>query len=324
MRGLAPGPRYIAIRLAQGVGTLLAMTLLVFALLQATPGGPLSALVGEAAGVDPEAVRRAEDQFGFSRPLPERYLGWLAGLARGDLGTSWAVSVGRPVLPLILDALGNTLLLSGTALLLALGFGLLAGAAAALRPGSPLDLALALVSLALGGAPAFWLGLLLIVVFAVQLAWLPAGGALTIGRGDPADRLRYLILPVAALAAGQCAIWARYTRAAFLDVLGGEYIRVARAKGLSTGEIVWRHAFPNALPALVALLAVHVPALIGGATVTEAVFSYPGLGRLLVTALRAHDWPIVQGVGLLLGCSVVLASVVSEVGVGLLDPRVRG
>jgi peptide/nickel transport system permease protein len=321
---LAPGPRYVVSRLVQGVGTLLAMTMVVFVLLQATPGGPLSALVGEAPGVDPEAVRRAEEQFGFNRPPFERYVDWLVGVARGGLGTSWAVSVGRPVLPLILDALGNTLLLSGTALLLALGIGVAAGVLAALRPGSPLDLGLALVSLLLGGAPAFWLGLVLIVVFAVELAWLPAGGALTIGRGDPADRLRYLVLPVATLAAGQCAIWARYTRAALLDVLSGAYITVARAKGLPTWAIVIRHAFPNALPALVGLLAVHVPALIGGATVTEVVFSYPGLGRLLVTALRAHDWPIVQGVGLLLGCGVVLASVASEIGVGLLDPRVRG
>jgi peptide/nickel transport system permease protein len=321
---LAPLPRFLVTRLAQGMGTLLVVTAAVFALLQAIPGGPLQALVGEAAGVDPEAVRRAEQLFGYDRPLLERYAVWLLGVLRGDLGTSWSVAVGRPVLPLLLEALGNTLLLTVTALAIAVAVGLLTGALAALRPGSSVDLGLALGTLLLGGAPAFWLGLILIVVFAVELAWLPAGGASTIGRGDLADRLRYLVLPVLTLAAGQCAVWGRYTRATLLDVLGREYVRVAVAKGLPTRAVVLRHALPNALPVLVGLLAVHVPALIAGATVTEAVFSYPGLGRLLVTALRAHDWPLVQGVALLLGVGVVLASVTSEVAVGLLDPRVRG
>lgn len=323
MSVLAPTPRFVLVRLAQGVATLLVVTAIVFGLLQAIPGGPLQALVGEAVGVDPDAIRRAEALFGYDRPLPERYASWLLGIARGELGTSWTVAVGRPVLPLILEALGNTLLLTVTALLLALGTGLVSGTLAAMRPGSWVDLGLAVASLALGGAPAFWLGMMLIVVFAVELAWLPAGGGSTIGRGDLLDRSRYLVLPVLALAAGQCASWGRYTRAAMLDVLGREYVRVAEAKGLSIGAVVRRHALPNALPALVALLAVHVPALIAGATVTEAVFSYPGLGRLLVTALRAHDWPLVQGVALAIGIGVVVASVASEVAVGLLDPRVR-
>ena len=225
--------------------------------------------------------------------------------------------------PLLLDALANTLALTLTALVLALLAGGLIGTLSALRPGSWADHGLGLASYLLGGAPTFWLGLLLVLLFAVELGWLPAGGALTLGRGDPLDRARYLVLPVLTLAAVQVAPWGRYVRSGLLEALGREHIRTARAKGLPERQVVLRHAVPTALPPLVTLVALDVPALIAGATVTEAVFSYPGLGRLLVAALRAHDWPIVQGIALILGASVVLASFVADVTVGLLDPRGR-
>ena len=180
-----------------------------------------------------------------------------------------------------------------------------------------------MASYVLGGTPTFWLGLLLVMLFAVELSWLPAGGALTLGRGDPVDRARYLVLPVLTLAMVQVAPWGRYVRSFLLEALARDYIRTARAKGLPERLVVLRHAAPTALAPLVTLLALDVPALIAGATVTEAVFSYPGLGRLLVTALRAHDWPLVQGIALILGASVVLASFLADVAVALLDPRLR-
>ncbi len=315
--------RYLLRRLAQSLATLVVVTAMLFGLLHAIPGGPLRAIIGEAAGTDPVAVRRAEELLGFDRPPFERYLAWARGLMAGDLGTSWAVAAGRPIGPLLMDALGNTLLLTGSALALAVALGGLLGTLSALRPGSAVDLWLGLASFVLGGAPTFWLGMLLIVVFAVELAWLPAGGAMTIGRGDALDRARHLTLPVAVLAAVQTASWGRYVRATLLEVLGREYQRTARAKGLPERSIVLGHALPNALPPLITLLALEVPALVAGATITEAVFSYPGLGRLLLTALRAHDWPLVQGIALLLAAAVVAANFAAEVAITLLNPRLR-
>jgi peptide/nickel transport system permease protein len=182
--------RYLLRRLIQAVVTLVAVTVLLFGLLHAIPGGPLRNLIGESVGADPAAAERAEALLGLDRPPFERYLGWVGGLLVGDLGASWVVAPGRPVAPLLVTALGNTLLLTGSALVLALVLGGLIGIASALRPGSLLDLGLGLGSLVVGGAPTFWLGMLLLIVFAVELSWLPAGGAQSIGHDDPLDRLR--------------------------------------------------------------------------------------------------------------------------------------
>jgi len=316
--------RYVLGRLGQALVTLVGVTVLVFGLLHAIPGGPLRNLVGEAVGADPAAAERAEALLGLDRPPAERYLTWAGDLLTGDLGTSWVVAPGRAVGPLLWAALGNTLLLTVSALVIALALGGVIGAASALRPGSLLDTGLGVVSLVVGGLPTFWLGMLLLIAFAVNLAWLPAGGAQTIGQGDALDRVRHLVLPVATLAAVQVAAWGRYVRAALLEELGRDHLRTARAKGLSESAVLMRHTFPNALPPLIALLSLDVPALVAGATVTEAVFSYPGLGRLLLTALRAYDWPLVQGIALILAVSVVLASVLADVAVAVFNPRLRG
>jgi peptide/nickel transport system permease protein len=315
--------RYLLRRLAQAVASLVAVTALLFGLLHAIPGGPLRSAIGEAVGADPAAAERAEALLGLDRPPLERYLAWLGGLLTGDLGVSWIVAPGRPVGPLLATALANSLLLTGIALLVALVVGGLIGLASALHPGSALDLGLAVGSLIVGGAPTFWLGMLLLIAFAVELAWLPAGGAQTIGRGDLLDRLRYLVLPVITLAAVQVAEWGRYVRAVLLEELGREHLRTARAKGLSEWAVLVRHALPNAVPPLVALLSLEVPALVAGATVTEAVFSYPGLGRLLLTSLRAFDWPLVQGVALILAVAVIASSLIAEAVVALANPRLR-
>ncbi len=307
----------------QAAVTLAAATVLVFVLLHAIPGGPFHNLLGETVGADPAAAERAEALLGLDRPPSERYVSWVSAVLGADLGTSWVVAPGRPVGPLIWSALGHTLLLTGVAFAIALALGGNIGVASALRPGSRTDFLLSVTSLVVGGVPTFWLGMLALIVFAVHLAWLPAGGAQTIGRSDLADRLTYLVLPVLTLATVQVAAWGRYVRAALLEHLGQDYLRTARAKGLSNATILLRHALPNALPPLIALVGLEVPALVAGATVTEAVFNYPGLGRLLLAALRAYDWPLVQGIALVLAISVVLASVLADVAVALCTPRLR-
>ncbi|MCC7368396.1 MAG: ABC transporter permease [Chloroflexi bacterium] len=315
--------RTILGRLAQATVTLVLVTLALFGLLHAIPGGPFRNLIGEGVGADPAAAQRAEALLGLDRPPLERYASWLAGLVAGDFGTSWVVAPGRAVGPLLLDGLLHTLALTATALLLAVVVGGALGLVSALRPGSAVDTGLGLASLVVGGAPTFWVGMLVLIVFAVELAWLPAGGAQTIGRGDLPDRLGYLVLPVLTLASVEIAAWGRYVRAALLDELGRDHLRTARAKGLSEWAVLLRHVLPNALPPLIGLLSLEAPSLIAGATVTEAVFSYPGLGRLLLTALRAFDWPLVQGIALLLAVAVIGASLLAEVAVALVNPRLR-
>ncbi len=315
--------RYLLQRLAQALLTLALVTLVLFGLLHAIPGGPFRSLIGESVGADPLAAERADALLGLDRPPMERYAGWVAGLLTGDLGQSWIVAPGRPVAPLLQDALVNTLLLTGSALLLALLLGGAVGVISALRPGSWIDTGLGLASLTLGGAPTFWVGMLLVIVFAVDLAWLPAGGAQTIGRGDFLDRARYLVLPVLTLATVEAAAWGRYIRAALLEELNRDHLRSARAKGLSERTILLRHVLPNALSPLIGLLSLEAGSLIAGATVTEAVFSYPGLGRLLLTSLKAFDWPLVQGIALLLALAVVVASLLAEVILAVANPRLR-
>lgn len=315
--------RAIVGRLVQAIVTLALVTLALFGLLHAIPGGPFRNLIGEGVGADPAAARRAEALLGLDRPPLERYANWLADLLTGDLGTSWVVAPGRAVGPLLLDGLMHTLTLTLTALALAVVVGGVLGLVSALRPGSFVDTGLGLTSLVVGGAPTFWIGMLLLIVFAVDLAWLPAGGAQTVGRGDLGDRLRYLVLPVLTLASVEIAAWGRYVRAALLEELGREHLQTARAKGLSEWTVMIRHVLPNALPPLVGLLSLEAPSLIAGATVTEAVFSYPGLGRLLLTSLRAFDWPLVQGIALLLAVAVVGASLLAEVALAALNPRLR-
>jgi peptide/nickel transport system permease protein len=292
-------------------------------LLHLLPGGPLQAVLGEQAGVDPASIRRAEELLGFHKPLPERYWDWVGGLARGDWGTSWTVASGRPVGGILALHLGNTLLLTGLATALSLGLGLALGGIAAVRRHSWVDHLATLVAVAGSCLPTSWLGLMLIVVFAVGLGWFPAGGVHPVGRSGLLDRLPHLVLPVVTLSLASVASWSRYVRSGLLETLGQEYVRTAAAKGLPPRRVVLGHAWPNALLPLITVIALDVPFLIAGATVVETVFNYPGMGRLLLTSLQLYDWPIVQAIALLLGLSVVLANLGAEVLCAVVAPRLR-
>ena len=314
---------YLLSRLRQSLLPTVLVTWVVFALLHALPGGPLQAVLGEQAGVDPASIRRAEELMGFHRPLHLRYWEWVTGLARGDWGTSWTVAPGRPVGGILSAHLANTLLLTGLSTALSLAAGLALGTVAAVRRRGWVDHVATAIAVAGSCVPTFWLGLMLIVLFAVQTGWLPAGDAHPLGRTGLLDRLPYLALPVLTLSVASIASWSRYVRSSLLETLRQEYVRTAEAKGLPPRRVIFGHAAPNALLPLITVFALDVPHLLAGATVTETVFNYPGMGRLFLTALQMYDWPIVQAISLLLGLAVVIANLAAEVCYALVTPHLR-
>lgn len=295
-------------RLALAIPTALALTLLVFGLLDLVPGDPVEIMLGEsAAPADVAAMRHA---LGLDRPPAGRLLHFLGGLAHGDLGRS--IAFRAPVAGVIAARLPATLELAGAALAAALLLGIPAGILAAVRRGRAADRLLRAVSLLGVCVPAIWLGPMLILVFAMALGWLPVSG-----RGSPA----HLVLPALTLGLGMAALLVRLTRASLLDTLDDAYVTSARARGAGPTRAVLRHALPNALPPVVTVIGLQAGALLAGTVVTETIFSWPGIGRLLVEAIEARDYPLVQGCVLVIGLLYVAVNAVTDVVVARLDPR---
>jgi ABC-type dipeptide/oligopeptide/nickel transport system permease component len=292
------------------VPTLLGVVTLVFVVLRVIPGDPAIQLAGDTAQrQDVEAVRR---ELGLDRPMGVQYLDYLRRVATGDLGVSFRTR--SPVSAEIAARLGATLELAGAATVLTAVVGILAGAAAAHRRRGTLDnllLAGGVFGLSL---PSFWVGLVLIWLFAVQWHLLPVGG-----RGG----LETLVLPAVSLALGPTAIMARTVRATMVDVLREDYVRTARAKGLPERVVLFSHALRNALLPAITLVGLNFGALLGGAVIVEAVFSWPGLGQLLLAALQTRDFPVIQGVTLALGVLFMLANLLVDLSYAVVDPRIR-
>jgi peptide/nickel transport system permease protein len=318
---------YILRRLIAIPPLLFGVTLVTFALVHLLPGSPVDDLRLSTPGLTPEGAKSIERTLGLDRPLVQQYTSWLGQLVRGDLGIS--MKSYRPVTSLIRQRIGNTLLLGGTALLVALLIAVPIGILAALRPNSLFDHVTTIGS-SLGFAlPSFWVGLLLILAFAVQAnAWhlpaLPSGGIRTIpGGGDLPDRVRHLILPVITLAIGQISGWARYVRGQMLEALNEDYVRTARGKGLKESVVVWRHAFRNSLLPLVTLIGLSIPELLGGTAIVEAIFSWPGIGQLSVQAATGHDYTLMMGLTVFLALLTMISSLITDLIYLLVDPRIR-
>lgn len=301
---------YLFKRLAGAALVLLTVSFLVFALLDVVPGDVAQTLAGDLASAEQLAALRQE--LGLDQPLLLRYLRFVEGVVlRGDLGES-AIS-GRPVGELLADRLGATVALALAALGLAALVGVLAGLLAAARAGGYLDLALMAGMLLGESLPSFWVALLLIQLFALQLGWLPVVGA-----GSPA----HLVLPAVALALPAIALIARMVRACVLDVKGADFVRTARAKGLS-GLMVWRdHIFRNAILPVITMLGLYLGHLLGGAFIIETIFAWPGLGRLVVQAIFDRDFPVVVGAVLLIALIYQLLNILVDLAHAWLDPRV--
>ncbi|UAK25184.1 ABC transporter substrate-binding protein [Sphingomonas nostoxanthinifaciens] len=315
----ATGPGWVLRRLGVLALTLAGASLFIFALVQVAPGDPAQFMMGIEAS--PQAVASLRAELGLTGAPLHRYLGWIGGLLRGDLGTSYTYRV--PVAALLGPRLALSLPLAGLAMLLAIPLGVGTALAGARRPGRMLDRATGgLTRLGLA-VPGFWLAILLVLLFAVRLHWVAAGGFPGWGEGAwPA--VRALLLPALALAVPQAAVIARVARGALAEELARDYVRTARAKGLAPRTILWRHALPNAAPAIVTIVGLQVPFLIAGSVIVEMVFALPGLGQLVLQAIAGRDLVTVQAVALLMVAATVLASFLADVGQRLADPRLRG
>lgn len=302
--------RFLARRLVLTVPVLLGVATLVFSLIHLIPGDPAQAMLGEAAPQsDVEELRR---RLGLDRPLVEQYGAFLQGLARGDLGTS--LRTGMPVTDQIVERMPATFELAAAAMLVAMAFSMPLGILAAVRRGTLVDHAAMTVSLTGVSVPNFWLGPLLAIVFAVELGWLPVSG-----RGTWA----HLVLPAISLGAALAAILARMTRATMLEELREQYVQAARARGVSRTRAILRHAFRNSLIPVVTLVGLQFGAVLTGAVITETIFAWPGIGRLLIQSIGFRDYPLVQGCILLIALTYVGVNLLTDVVYGVLDPRIR-
>ena len=312
--------RYVVRRLLLLAPVLLGVSIIIFMVLHLSPGDPAEIMLGsQATQADLERLRA---ELGLTEPLYVQYVHWLGLVVRGDLGRS--IWMKRPVLAEVLGRFKATLLLTGAGLLLSTVVGLAFGIASAVRPNSLLDRASAVASLFGASMPVFWLGIVLMVVFALWLGWLPASGMYApYGGGDLRDLLVHLALPALTLAAASVTIIARLTRSTMLETLGQDYIRTARAKGVVERAVVLRHGLKNALIPIVTVVGVQAGYLLGGAVLTETVFAWPGVGTLMVQGILARDFPLVQGCVLVVALSFVVINLIVDLLYAWLDPRIR-
>ncbi len=305
-----------------GVAVLLVlMSLAIYALIGLMPGDPIDLMLQADPHVTAADVARLKALYGLDRPLLERWLAWLTAMAHGDFGYSRLYAV--PAIQVLWPRLMNTLLLMGTSFVVAVALAFPAGIAAASRPGGRLDRVVGLLASAGLAMPSFWLAFLLIILFAVELGWLPAGGSQGAAASGVLDRLRHLVLPALTLALVTAAALVRYVRATVEEALREPFIRTARAKGCGRWGIVMRHALPQALPALATLLALHLGQLFSGALVVETVFAYLGMGKLIYDSILGNDYNLALLSLMLATLMILLANLAADLAVAWLDPRVR-
>jgi ABC-type dipeptide/oligopeptide/nickel transport system permease component len=310
--------RFLFRRLLLLVPTLLLASILIFTIIALAPGDPARMMLGPQA--TPEEVAIERTRLGLDKPIPVRFAIWLTDVAQLNLGVSQ--SSRRPVAALIGDALPYTLRLALTSLLVATILGFTLGILAAVNANGRIDAFItALSSLGLA-MPTFWLGLLLILLFSVQLKWLPASG---VGEANQPfyQNIQYLIMPVITIAVSNLAVFSRYVRSSMIDILSADYVRTARAKGLAEQAVVIRHALRNALIPVVTIVGIQFGRLLGGAVITESVFSYPGIGRLVINSIANRDYPVVQATLILVVLIFLITNIVVDVSYAYLDPRVK-
>jgi len=317
--------RYVAVRLLQIPAVLFGLVTVIWLVVRLAPGDPVLALVGDFPAPE-EYVRKIRAEFGLDRSLPEQFVRYVAAVATGDLGFSFVFR--RPVLGLVLERATATALLTVTALGLASIAGGALGLVAARRPFSVLDALISGGSVVGFSVPVFWLGQLLILLFAVTLGWLPAQGMVSLrvspeGWDRVLDVARHLVLPAAALSLRFLAMTARLARASTLEVLGRDYVRTAQAKGASEPRVLFRHALPNAILPVLTLVGYNFGFVLAGSALIETVFGWPGMGRLLYDSVFARDFPVLLGIMIVVSLTVVLANLATDLLYAYFDPRIR-
>ena len=313
-------PRYIFFRILSIIPVLLGLTLIVFIIMSLIPGDPATAILGSYA--TPENVARLNQQLGLDKPLFQRYFIWLSNLIQGDFGRS--MSLNRPVIDEILERFSATLILSGTAFVLCSFIGILAGVISATRQYGLADKLITLTVLIGISIPSFFLGMMMILYFAVRLRWFPASGMYALyGGGDFIDLLNHLIMPAVALAIVAAGVIARLSRAAMLEVLRLDFIRTARAKGVPEKRVIIRHALRYSMVSILPILGLQAGFVLSGAVYIEIVFQWPGVGRMMVDAILARDIMLVQGGVLFVAACYVMFNIIVDVVQLWLDPRIR-
>lgn len=297
---------------------LLGVSVILFAIMHAAPGGPEAVLMG--GNLDQATAARIRANLGLDRPLPVQYVDWLLALLHGNWGNSYLT--GEPVTRMIMEHLGPTLELTVVAVLVALVVAVPAGVVASVRPDSWFDRLSSAAAFAGISFPSFWLGIMLILLFASYLHWLPVEGISSITGGGIWDRLRHLILPAVTLASTQIASLLRFTRSSMMEAIQQEYVRTARAKGLTERVVIYKHALRNALLPVVTVLGLSLSFIVGGAVLIETVFAWPGVGQLAVQSVFSRDYPVIMGVNVMIAAVVIVGNLVTDLTYALIDPRI--
>jgi len=312
-------PAYALRRLLLAVPVLFGVSVLVFAVLHLAPGDPAAIMLGAQA--TKEDVVRLHRDLGLDQPLVVQYVRWMGHVLQGDLGRS--IPLGRAVLPEVLLRFKATLVLTAGALLIAILLGLSAGIVSAVKQYTWLDRISMGVAVTGVSLPVFWTGIMLIILFALQLRWFPSSGMSSPYGSGVADVLWHLVLPAVTLGTASAAALARLTRSSVLEIIRQDYVRSARAKGLAEHAVIARHVLKNAINPIITVLGLQVGFLLGGAILTETVFSWPGLGSMMVRAIQARDYPLVQGGVLLIATTFVLVNLAVDLLYAVFDPRIR-
>ena len=316
--------QYLLRRLLLSFPVLLGITIATYAIINLAPGDPVSAMISPeaASSLGPDWVAQQRAALGLDKPLPVRYALWLNEIVHGNLGFS--LRDRQPINAKVIERLWPTLRLMGTALLIAIVIAIPLGILSALKQYSLLDYLATISGFAAISIPSFFLSLAAIYVFSLKLGWLPSSGMSTVGvPGSIGDSTKHLLLPALVLGLGEAAPLIRYTRSSMLEVIHHDYVTTARAKGLNERTVIWRHALRNALIPLITVIALNLPRLLGGAVVIEAVFAWPGMGTLAITAVQARDYPVIMAINLITAVLILASNFLADLVYAVIDPRIK-
>ncbi|MBX4971073.1 ABC transporter permease [Rhizobium binae] len=312
--------RYVLGRLSQSIALLGIVSFIGFFIIHLAPGGPLAQFVA-IPGMTAADLERISEQMGLNRPLPIQYLEWIGRMLVGEWGRSYRDNT--PVLSVIASHLGATLMLMLAATLIAVLIGCWIGIRSAVRQYSLFDYSATIISMVALSIPTFWFGLVGIYIFSIRLGWLPPGNMYTVGDESLLGYVKHLIMPSLVLGLVHLAVWSRYMRTATLEVLNQDYVRTARAKGMSPRRVLVQHVLRNSLLPMIALAGLEFPMLLSGAVVTETVFTWPGMGRLFLDSLSYKDYPVVLGLLMFSAVLVIAGNFIADLVIALVDPRIR-